>query len=273
LILETINNQMTLALRKSPKITIGAMAITLLLLVGTSEAQDTPATASTTASPVPAVAAAPASSRATASNGQQPFPQTTFNQNRLFGVLPNYSTVESAEQLKPLTVKEKYLLSWDAMTDKVTFPFIGFQALIGQAENSEPSYGQGFEGYAKRYATSYADAAIATTMTTSVFPSLLHQDPRYYVLGTGGFAHRTLYAVKCIFATRSDYGRLQFNTSEIAGNAVAAGLSNLYHPAQDRTFSNTMSIWGTDVMWDAVSNVAKEFWPDIRRHFKHEPKN
>jgi hypothetical protein len=48
---------------------------------------------------------------------------------------------------------------------------------------------------------------------------------------------------------------------------VAAGISNAYHPAQERTMTNTLSVWGTDTMWDAVSNVAKEFWPDIRRHF------
>jgi hypothetical protein len=191
--------------------------------------------------------------------------------DRLFGVLPNYTTVENKDLFGPLSAKGKFKLAAESSFDPYTFPFIGFIALIGQAENTEPSYGQGFAGYGKRYGTSYGDAIIGTFMTTAVFPSLLHQDPRYYQLGHGTFTHRTLYAVSRIFVTRADSGRNQFGTSEIAGNAVAAGISNLYHPAEDRTVSNTASVWATDVMWDTVSNVAKEFWPDIRRKITHKP--
>jgi hypothetical protein len=186
-------------------------------------------------------------------------------------VLPNYTTVENKDLFGPLSAKGKFKLAAESSFDPYTFPFIGFIALIGQAENTEPSYGQGFAGYGKRYGTSYGDAIIGTFMTTAVFPSLLHQDPRYYQLGHGTFTHRTLYAVSRIFVTRADSGRNQFGTSEIAGNAVAAGISNLYHPAEDRTVSNTASVWATDVMWDTVSNVAKEFWPDIRRKITHKP--
>jgi len=125
-------------------------------------------------------------------------------------------------------------------------------------------------GYAKRYGTSYGDAIIGTFMTTSIFPSLLHQDPRYYQLGEGRITHRTYYAVSRIFVTRTDSQHEQFNFSEIGGNAAAAGLSNIYHPAEDRSFANTMSVWGTDIMWDTVANVAKEFWPDIRRKITHK---
>ena len=136
-----------------------------------------------------------------------------------------------------------------------------------RAENTEPSYGQGLKGYAKRYGTSYADAGIATTMTTSVFPSLLRQDPRYFQLGKGSILHRSLYSLSRIFVTRGDSGNRQFNASEILGNLGAAGISNAYHPKDDRSIGNTLSVWGTDIMWDTTGNVAKEFWPDIRRHF------
>ena len=191
--------------------------------------------------------------------------------DRLFGVLPNYTTVENEDLFGPLSAKGKFKLAAESSFDPYTFPFIGFIALIGQAENTEPSYGQGFAGYGKRYGTSYGDAIIGTFMTTAVFPSLLHQDPRYYQLGHGSFSHRTLYSVSRIFVTRTDAGHNEFNTSEIAGNAVPAGISNLYHPADDRTVTNTVSVWATDVMWDTVSNVAKEFWPDIRRKISHKP--
>jgi hypothetical protein len=194
----------------------------------------------------------------------------TPNNDRLFGVLPNYATVENEHLFRPLSAKGKFKLSAESMLDPVTFPFIGFVALIGQAENSEPSYGQGMKGYAKRYGTSYADAGIGTTMTTSVLPALLRQDPRYFQLGKGSILYRSFYSVSRIFVTRTDTGGHQFNYSEIAGNMVAAGISNAYHPKDDRSLANTLSVWGTDIMWDTASNVAKEFWPDIHRKLRRK---
>lgn len=192
--------------------------------------------------------------------------------NRLFEVLPNYTTVESEDEFGPLTRGAKFKLATDSAIDPVTFPFIGFVALLGQAQNSEPAYGQGLKGYAKRYGTSYGDAIIGTYMTVGVYPSILRQDPRYFQLGHGTITHRTLYSISRIFWTRTDSGSHQFNYSEIVGNLTAAGISNIYHPEEDRTLTNTLSVWGTDVMWDTVSNVAKEFWPDIHRkiHKQHK---
>jgi hypothetical protein len=215
---------------------------------------------------------APDATKTGASTGAQPqgTQQNVANKDRLFGVLPNYATVEEQHTYGRLSAKSKFKLSADAMFDPYTFGFIGFVSLLGQAENTEPSYGQGFKGYAKRYGTSYADAGIATTMTTSVFPTLLRQDPRYFQLGKGTIFHRVMYSVSRIFVTRSDSGHRQFNASEIGGNLVAAGISNAYHPQDDRSIGNTLSVWGTDIMWDATGNIAKEFWPDVRRHFRHK---
>jgi hypothetical protein len=194
--------------------------------------------------------------------------QKGLKDDRIFGILPNYATVGNEDSFGPLSVKQKFMLSVDSIVDPYTFAFIGVQAGISQAQNSEPAYGQGMMGFAKRYGTSFADAGIGTTMTTSLFPALLHQDPRYFQLGTGSILHRTEYSIGRLFVTRSDSGDQQFNTSEILGNLVAAGISNTYHPTEDRSLSNTLSVWGTDIMWDGVSNVLKEFWPDIRRHFR-----
>jgi hypothetical protein len=212
----------------------------------------------------------PAATPASGSTSTAPQGQNTVNNDRIFGMLPNYATVETEHEFGPLTVKDKFKLTGDSMFDAVTFPFIGLEALISQAQNSDPEYGQGLKGYGARYGTAYGDALFGTTMTTSVFPSMLHQDPRYFQLGSGSIMHRSLYSISRLFVTRNDDGSHGFNYSEIAGNLVAAGLSNAYHPAQERTISNTMSVWGTDVMWDGVSNVLKEFWPDIRRHFRKD---
>jgi hypothetical protein len=200
-------------------------------------------------------------------------PQIAPKNDRLFWVLPNYLTVENRDQSGPLSAKTKFELSAKTMSDPVTISFIGAMALIGQARNSNPSYGQGLQGYAKRFGTFYADTGIGTLMTTSVFPTLLHQDPRYFQLGKGGVWRRVIYSVSQILVTRSDSGEGQFNYSEIVGNAVAAGISNVYHPPDQRTLGHTASVWGTDVMLNALCNVAKEFWPDIRRKIHKQKKS
>lgn len=191
--------------------------------------------------------------------------QTVLKNNRLFYVLANYSTVEKHDEFGTLSAKTKFKLSVKTMTDPITISFLGVIALVGQAHNSDPSYGQGLQGYSKRYATTFADTGIGTVMTTSVFPTLLHQDPRYFQLGTGTKWHRMKYSVSRIFVTRSDNGAAQFNYSEIFGTAIAAGISNTYHPEYQRTFGNTMNVWGTEILLNTICNVAKEFWPDIRR--------
>jgi hypothetical protein len=180
-------------------------------------------------------------------------------------VLANYTTVENQTEFAPIPANTKFLLTAKTMSDPITVSFIGAIALIGQARNSDPSYGQGVQGYSKRFATFYADTGIGTAMTTSVFPTLLRQDPRYFQLGSGSVWHRAMYSVSRIFVTRADSGATQFNYSEIVGNGVAAGISNIYHPQNQRTLRNTMSVWSTSIMLNSLCNEAKEFWPDIRR--------
>jgi hypothetical protein len=156
--------------------------------------------------------------------------EVALKNNRLFYVLANYSTVEKQDQFGTLSAKTKFKLSAKTMSDPITVSFLGVIALMGQASNSEPSYGKGLKGYSKRYATTFADTGIGTLMTTSVFPTLLHQDPRYFQLGIGTKWHRAKYSISRIFVTRADSGKPQFDYSEIVGNAVAAGISNTYHP-------------------------------------------
>ncbi len=171
------------------------------------------------------------------------------------------------------------------------FAWYGFLSAISQAEDSEPGYGQGWDGYAKRYGSAFADGTIENFMTGAVFPSLLHQDPRFFQSGKGSFAHRSGYAVSRIFVTRRDSGKSQFNYSEILGSALAATIStNSYHPRafittrfdpstntvvyvhneSDRTLSNTLSVWGSQVGYDTITIVVKEFWPDIHRKLSHK---
>lgn len=188
------------------------------------------------------------------------------SKDRLFYTLPNFLTLENAGQVPALTAKQKFKIVARSSFDYVEYPWYAALAGISQAENSEAGYGQGAEGYAKRYGAAFADGTIENFLTSAVLPSILREDPRFFQSGKGGFWHRTGYAVSRIFITRTDSGGSQFNFSEIVGSAMAAGISTYsYHPHADQTLSNTASVWGTQVGYDAITIVVKEFWPDIRR--------
>ncbi|MGA3240613.1 MAG: hypothetical protein ABSG03_30445 [Bryobacteraceae bacterium] len=193
-------------------------------------------------------------------------PASGTSNDRIFYTLPNFLTLENADKAPPLSVGEKFKVTARSSFDPVTFIWHGLQAGISQANNSEPGYGQGAEGYAKRYAQNFADGTIENFTTQAIFPSILHQDPRYYQSGQGGVKRRILYAVSRIFVTRTDSGQSQLNYSEFLGSSTAAVISTYsYHPRGDRNLSTAGSVWASEVGFDALNNLIKEFWPDIRR--------
>lgn len=185
--------------------------------------------------------------------------------DRIFEVLPNYGTVENAKELPALTSGQKFRLATAGVFDWAAYPFNGTLSAIAQAKNDPKEWGQGWDAYGKRFGQSFADNSIGTYMTTAVFPSLLREDPRYYQLGKGGFGRRAYHAMNRLFVTRTDSGHDRFNYSESIGNAVAAGISNIYHVPSDRTAARNASTFGFLILYDGLSNELKEFWPDIRR--------
>ena len=206
--------------------------------------------------------------------------------DRLFYALPNFLTVDQTAKLPPLSTKDKFKVVALGTFDPVQYPWWAAIAAISQASNGERAYGQGWLGYAKRYGSTAADSSIENFMVGAVFPSLLHQDPRFYYSSTGGAGRRTFYAVSRLFVTRTDSGKPQFNFSEIFGAATAATIStNLYHPkgtyistprnphlyiSSERTLGNTAETYVTQLGLDAMTIVIKEFWPDIHRKMGHK---
>src|ERR1700732_2914227 len=156
--------------------------------------------------------------------------QGTSN-DRLFFALPNFLTLENSAHVPPLTAKEKFKVALRSSFDYVQYPWYAALAGISQAENSEPGYGQGAEGYAKRYGAAFADGTIENFMVNAALPSLLRTDPRYYQLGKGTFWHRTGYSLSRLFITRTDSGHITFNFAEIGGSGMAAAISTYsYNP-------------------------------------------
>jgi len=188
----------------------------------------------------------------------------------VFGIFPNYRTTDGNVPFQPITGKQKAAIGFKDSFDWPVYPVAGAFAALYQLENQNPSFGQGMKGYARRYGTALGDQIIGNMMTESIMPSLLHQDPRYFRIGSrrGGVLYRAAYAASRIFVSRTDSGREQFNYSEWLGNGVAVAISNAYYP-DTRTVSDNIQRLGIACATDAFSQVMKEFWPDVKRKLFH----
>jgi hypothetical protein len=152
---------------------------------------------------------------------------------RVLGVIPNFYVTYNWNAV-PLTAKQKFKLAFRTATDPVAFLGAGFAAGIEQWDDGYSGYGQGAQGYGKRFGASYADAFDGTMLGGAVFPSLLHQDPRYFYKGTGTTRSRVLYAISTVVICKGDNGKWQPNYSNVLGSLAGAGISNLYYPSTDR---------------------------------------
>jgi hypothetical protein len=188
---------------------------------------------------------------------------------RIFGIIPNYRTAPSLADYKPLTAESKFKIAAEDSFDPGAFVVTGVIAGEEQLARATPSFGQESSGYARYYATTYGNLVIGSFMREAIFPTLLHQDPRYFRRGTGSGWSRVRYAVSQIWLTHGDSGRVQFNFSEVLGSATAAAISDAYYPGR-RTASNVGSKLGIQLGIGTAGNILKEFWPDLERKFSHK---
>jgi hypothetical protein len=158
-----------------------------------------------------------------------------------------------------MRAKQKFQLSVRSIIDPVSFLSIAGLAGAEQYKGIFPAYGSGLEGYGKRYGAAFANHTSGTLLSRAVFPSIFHQDPRYFYKGKGSIASRALYAVSAAVMARGDNGRWQPNYSHVLGNFSAAAISNLYYPAADRGASLVLLNGLGDLGANAVSNLIREF--------------
>ena len=191
---------------------------------------------------------------------------------RLLWIVPNYRTSPTLQNYVPLTPSEKFKIASQDAFDPGTIALAALFAGESQLTNDNRSFGQGVAGYGRYWGTAYADFAIGDFMTEGIFPTFLHQDPRYFRKGTGSGWSRLGYAMEQIFWTHGDSGRSQFNFSEVIGNSTAVAISNAYY-ANNRTASNGVSKLGMQLGVDMAANILKEFWPEAERKLsrKHPP--
>ena len=190
----------------------------------------------------------------------------------IFRMLQNYGTAPSVNEFEPLASGDKLRLASKDAFGPGTYVGAALSAGIAQWRNSNQSFGQGVSGYSRYFSAAVADSAIRTYMTEGVFPSILHEDPRYFRRGTGGRFSRLRYAVGQAFWTHGDSGKTEFNFSELIGNATAVAISNAYY-ADRRTASNGVSQLAMNFSADMGGNIFKEFWPDFQRKFSRKYHN
>jgi hypothetical protein len=183
---------------------------------------------------------------------------------RIAGVVPNFN-VSYNENALPLSPQQKLHIALRTAVDPVSFAVAGVDAARSQAQNDFPGYGQGLQGYGKRWGAAYADNFDGTLLGNAIFPILLKEDPRYFRRGTGSFTSRLFYSLSTTVWSKRDNGKWGPNYSNVLGNLAAGGISNLYYPASDRGADLTFERGLTVTAYGALGGVFNEFWPDVAR--------
>jgi hypothetical protein len=183
---------------------------------------------------------------------------------RLLGIVPNYRTSPALHPYVPVSSREKFAIASEDAFDRGTFFLAAAFAGEAQWTNANKAFGQGAAGYGRYLGTAYADYVIGDFMTEGIYPTLLHQDPRYFRKGSGSGWSRLGYAMGQIIVTHNDSGKTVFNYSEIIGNSTAVAISNAYY-VNNRDAPDAVVKLANQLGVDMASNILKEFWPQIQK--------
>jgi hypothetical protein len=188
---------------------------------------------------------------------------------RVFGVMATFNTTRNKDAV-PLSAGQKYRLFFKSATDPWPFVLTAFGAGIDQAENSFPAYGQGVEGYVKRWGAGYTDYFTGNLLGNAVLAAMFKEDPRYFQKGTGSYMSRFLWAATSTVWCKRDSGTWGPNYANVIGNLMGSAVSNVYYPEADRTVSGTIGRGFTVTAQAIVGSEIIEFWPDMVRHHRRK---
>jgi hypothetical protein len=206
----------------------------------------------------------PQTSQPPAAPSQQP-----ETPKRPLGVLPQFG-VTYQHDAPPLRTSQKFRVWWRTSIDPATIVIAGIEAGVGQAENSFSGYGQGAQGYGKRFGAALADEASSGFFSNFFYSTLFKEDPRYFRVGEGSFKHRFGRSIIQEFVCHTDAGGRSFSYENVLGAFSSGALSNAYYPETDRGFGLTMSRSGTALALGSAGGLLNEFWPDVRNKLFHK---
>lgn len=193
--------------------------------------------------------------------GQQP--------KRILGIMPNFRAVSAGTIPPPPTPKQAFMIATKNSFDYSSFFFVGMTSALAEWTHAHPQLGQGMAGYGRYYWRGFVDKTDGNYLVIFAFPTILHQDPRYYAMGKGGFWKRAFYAASRVAVAKNYEGENVFNASEVVGRGTAQAISLAYYPSQTRTIGGFASKYAYAIGRDALTNAFREFWPDIALHVLH----
>lgn len=202
-------------------------------------------------------------------NPQQTPPLPGKQPKRILGLMPNFRAVSAGALPPPPTLKESFIIATQNSFDYSAFIFVGITSILAEGTNTHPQLGGGIDGFAKYYWRGFLDKTDGDYLVIFALPTLLREDERYYALGQGGAWKRLTYSASRILITPSYHGHNTLNISELLGRGLSQGLSAYYYPSQVRTPGALASKFGYAVGRDALTNIFREFWPDISTHILH----
>jgi len=183
--------------------------------------------------------------------------------------MPNYRAVSAGATPPPPTPKQAFKIATLNSFDYSSFVFVGITSAFAEWSDAHPKLGDGMPGYGRYYWRGFLDKTDGNYMVIFALPTVLHQDERYYAKGQGKFLNRAAYAATRILITPDYHGRNTLNASEIFGRGIAQGIALSYYPSSDRTAGAVAVKYGWAMGRDALTNVFREFWPDIATHVLH----
>ncbi|MGB0124947.1 MAG: hypothetical protein WA400_21270 [Silvibacterium sp.] len=232
--------------------------------------QPTGASPSQTGTPPPAPATSSSLPDAPSQSATHPETDASKQQpKRILGVMPNFRAVSPGTTPPPPTFKQSLTIATQNSFDYSSFIFVGITSALAEATDAHPQLGEGMGGFGQYYWRGFVDKTDGNYWVICLLPTALHQDERYYALGEGGFWKRGTYAATRIFVARKYNGDNTFNISEVAGRAIAQGISTTYYPSASNTGEKLAEKYAYALGRDALTNVFREFWPDIATHVLH----
>ena len=201
-------------------------------------------------------------------NGE-PIPVSKQQPKRILGIMPNYRAVSAGALTPPPTPKQAFKIATHNSFDYSSFIFVGITSAVAYGENSHPRIGTSASAYWGYYWRGFVDKTDGNYLVIFALPTVFHQDERYFALGQGSIWKRGVYAASRVLITPNYHGHNSFNASELLGRAMAQGISTTYYPSGSNTLGDLAVKYGDAIGRDALTNVFREFWPDIATHVLH----
>ncbi len=249
-----------------------AVAAVLSVLVTAQDNTPTSPTAIPPAQSTPAPASASQSlqsPQADTHSANEEVPLEKQQPKRILGIMPNFRAVSAGALPPPPTPRQAFIMATRNSFDYSSFVFVGITSAIAEGSNAHKALGKGLPGFGRYYWRGFVDKTDGNYLVIFALPTIFHQDERYYAKGEGQVFKRGIYAASRILITPNYHGHDSFNASEIFGRAMAQGISTAYYPKADRTAGALAVKFGWAMGRDALTNVFREYWPDIATHVLH----